>query len=167
MESIIFIDMMHAVYLTRCLVNLLLERPKKSAIIYTNSKLGMIPAPGSIVYSSTKAFLINFAQGLNYEVKNKIDVMTYNCGDTTTKLMTIEKHGFGIVSPQRASKACFRDLGSNSVTYGVASHEIKARMLLWLPLSFAQRQLYDSAKKVIKEDNKTKTQDDSDDDEGF
>ena len=58
----------------------MLTREKRSAVVITGSTLGVRPVPGAIVYSSTKSFANFLAQGLNYELKDKIDVLSFECG---------------------------------------------------------------------------------------
>ena len=60
----------------------MLEREKRSAIVVTSSGLGKIPVAGTTVYAATKAFVSSFAQGLRYEVEDKIDVIDWAAGET-------------------------------------------------------------------------------------
>lgn len=46
---------MSTVFMTRVLIEKMLQRPKKSAIITISSVLGQYPAPYLAVYSGTKA----------------------------------------------------------------------------------------------------------------
>ncbi len=55
-------------------------RKERSAIIVTSSIAGTTPMPSSLAYSSAKTFVTFLAQGLFYELKNKIDVMSYAPG---------------------------------------------------------------------------------------
>ena len=53
------------------------KKGKKSAILVTTSGLGLFPCTGFLAYSSCKSFANNLAEGLNFELKDKIDVISY------------------------------------------------------------------------------------------
>lgn len=42
--------------------------------------------PGILVYSAVKSFVTFLAEGLHYELKNKVDVMSYAPGYVSTNL---------------------------------------------------------------------------------
>lgn len=79
-EEITNVNVLHTIYTTKVLLNQMLGRPKRSAIVITGSGLGAYPIPGTITYCSSKAFGRYLALGLNYELKDKIDVMHFQCG---------------------------------------------------------------------------------------
>jgi short-subunit dehydrogenase len=54
--------------------------------LIVSSGLGSIPTPGFITYSASKSFSSFLGQGLNFELKDKIDVMSFECGVVATKL---------------------------------------------------------------------------------
>lgn len=56
-------------------------------MIFTSSGLASFPASGFITYSSSKALVTYIAQGMNYELRDKIDVMSFEAGETSTKLL--------------------------------------------------------------------------------
>jgi short-subunit dehydrogenase len=62
-----------------------MARSKRSALITTSSVLGVVPTPGLVAYSSSKASASYFTEALSYEVQDKIDVMAWNCGPVNTK----------------------------------------------------------------------------------
>ena len=53
----------------------------------TSSVCGQIPFPGNAVYSATKAFVTFMGQSLNYELKDRIDVLSYAPAAVSTKLI--------------------------------------------------------------------------------
>ncbi len=65
----------------------LLKRKERSGVLITSSGLGCKPVSGIITYSATKSFVSFIAQGLDYELKEKIDFTTYEAGEVTTKLL--------------------------------------------------------------------------------
>lgn len=79
-EDTLNVNALHPAYLSKVLLNKQLSRGKRSAIVVTSSGFGLYPAPGSSIYSSSKAFATFLGQGLNYELKGKIDVMAFICG---------------------------------------------------------------------------------------
>ena len=62
------------------------KRTTRSAIGITSSVAADYPIGGSITYCATKRFVTDLAIGLNYELKDKIDVISYNPGFVATKL---------------------------------------------------------------------------------
>ena len=80
-EEVVAVNALHPVYIIKVLLNQMLDRAKKSktrgAIIVTSSGLGSIAVPGCISYSASKSFSSFIAEGLNFELKQHIDVMSY------------------------------------------------------------------------------------------
>lgn len=79
-------NLLHVVYLLKALLPQLLARTKRSAILTTGSGLGIRPVAGIATYSASKSFVSYLAQSLNYELKDKIDVINYECGMMRTNL---------------------------------------------------------------------------------
>jgi len=84
------VNLLHPIYLTKALLPILLSRKSKSAIVLTSSVVSHIAAPGIGIYSCTKAAVATFTEALHYELKNKIDVLSWDCGSVITKLNTFE-----------------------------------------------------------------------------
>ena len=55
----------------------MLSRPKRSGIIIMSSGLGSAPIPGVLAYSMSKSFSSFLGEGLNIELKSKIDILSY------------------------------------------------------------------------------------------
>jgi len=104
-------------------------------MIVTSSGLGSKPIPGFLAYSSTKAFANFIAQGLNYELKGKVDVISYMPGEVKTKMTARMKQNFRFIDCDKAVSACFRDVGSGPLTYGSARHEVGMFGLEMTPFS--------------------------------
>ena len=87
-ESIVNVNALHVIYMTKIMVPTFVERfktsGKKGAIIVTSSGLGSRPISGTITYSATKSFASFIAEGLNHEFKDKIDFLSYQAGETAT-----------------------------------------------------------------------------------
>jgi len=89
----------------------LVKRDKRSAMIVTSSLPGMTPCAGTLLaYSSCQKFTSFFIKGLNFELRDKIDSLTY-CASSG-------------ITPEKAAEACFRDVGITSKSYGSVGHEL-------------------------------------------
>ena len=90
-ERIVNVNALHVIYMSKLMVTQFLKRHEtkglKSAIIVTSSGLGAIPVSGTVTYSATKSFASFVAEGLNYELAGKIDVLSYQAGEVTTKML--------------------------------------------------------------------------------
>ena len=95
----------------------------KSAIIVVSGASGSLPLPGMLTCSASKAFVSYLAIGLNYELKDQIDVMTYEPGYVDTR-STQDTNTFSKISVEQAIEGSFRALGRESKTYGILIHEI-------------------------------------------
>lgn len=113
-------------YIIKAMLNQLLNRDKRSAIVITSSVAATLVFPCGVPYCMSKTFVTYLAEGLNYELKDKIDVLSYNPGEVATKLVMREKHqtDAGAISVERASSSCFRDLGYSYYTNGAFRHEL-------------------------------------------
>ncbi len=76
-EETVTINALHPVYLSKALLDQMLAREKRSAIVVTSSGLGSAPIPGILAYSMSKSFSSFLAEGLNVELKNKVDVLSF------------------------------------------------------------------------------------------
>lgn len=127
-----------------------MARKQKSAIIMTSSGLAHFTAPGLLTYSSSKAFISYLGQGLNYELKGKIDAMTFECGEVSTKLLK-KKRSSLVLTENPVVTACLRDLGKESLTYGAARHEaIMQPFKIPVFLGLMQKLIYMGTVKALK-----------------
>lgn len=74
------------------------------------------PAPGLASYAATKAAVRYWAEALHYEMCDKVDVMSWDCGSVITKLNTF-KLGFK-TNVKTAVKGCFKDIGRDRRSFG-------------------------------------------------
>ncbi|TNV76896.1 hypothetical protein FGO68_gene12765 [Halteria grandinella] len=132
-EQTVTINALHPVYLIKALLPQLLKRDKRTGVIVMSSGLGSCPVPGVISYSAAKAFASYLAQGLAVELKDKMDFLSYECGEVKTKLIGKNRKGFHVITTDRATGAGLRDLGTLSVTNGGFAHDLAMRVLpKWL-----------------------------------
>jgi len=86
LENEIRVNGLHPVYLGKVLLETLMNRKQRSALIVTASIMSFMVNPGGCAYSSTKAFVSNFWQGVHFEAKDKVDVLVWTCGGVRTKI---------------------------------------------------------------------------------
>ena len=80
-EEIVTVNALHPIYLTKALLNSILQRNARTAIVITSSGLGSAPMPGILAYSCSKSFSSFLGEGLNIELKDKVDVLSWQCGE--------------------------------------------------------------------------------------
>lgn len=103
--------------------------------MFVSSVFGTIPAPGISVYSASKAFISYLAHGLSYELRmmsHKIDVLSYEAGRVSTKLIG-QAEGGSVISTQKAVSSSLRDLGKEVRTSGALIHEVMYNVCHALP----------------------------------
>ena len=124
-ENIINTEALHPMYTLKTVLAQLLSRPKKACVIITGSGIGSAPIPGFIAHSMAKSFAQFMGQGLSIELKDKIDVLTFECGQVATK-QNINDHSINpfSVNPERAVKGCLRDVGHTDYSYGPFVHDL-------------------------------------------
>ena len=60
---------MHSVYLVKALVNKLLNRDKRAAILFTSSAVARYLFSGNISYGASSAMVTNFGESIYYELR--------------------------------------------------------------------------------------------------
>ena len=104
-------------YTAKVMVNQLKDRKEKSAIVVTSSGLGGRPVAGCVTYSASKSCSSTMAQALSFELKDSVDVMSWEAGASGTKMFPPEKrakmHPVGL-----AVDGMLRDLGTTNLSYG-------------------------------------------------
>lgn len=119
----------------------MLARPERSAIVVTSSGLGVRPFAGVATYSAAKACSSFMAQALNYELKDKIDVMSWESGAAGTKFFPEEQRA-KMVPLGKAVDGMLRDLGHESITSGTLPHDWAVGFLKFAPFTTVQKMLY-------------------------
>ena len=124
-----------------------MKRPKRSGMLVTSSMAYARPSPGIACYSAVKKFATHMAQGLNLELAEKVDVMSYNPFGVATKLIKKDKSqaGGATITVEQAVEACFRDMGCNDQTDGAFVHE----MVGWLMINFPKWMIASSYKAMM------------------
>lgn len=87
---------------------------------------------------------------MSYELRNQIDVLSFECGEVSTKLLR-KKASMTILTEYPVVNACLRDLGSESLTYGAARHEMIIQFLkIWGVVGLMQKLMYKGSIKILK-----------------
>jgi short-subunit dehydrogenase len=137
--------------LTRYVAEKMMARSYKSGIINVSSVEAKYLDASDTVYASTKAFTDFFSRGLNFELKEKIDVLSLRPGTVSTKMTGLPASTFTVTKPDATVKDALRDLGHEVYTYGNWRHDIsiliKTTLDTILPLNLFQIKGYKSQKK--------------------
>lgn len=153
-SDIFKINSMHVIFTIKVLLGQLIARYEskklRSGIMITSSGLGNQPVAGVITYSASKAFASFIGEGLNFELKDKVDVMSYQAGTMDTNLLKEgefkdKKLPPGTIKPELAAEMSLRDLGHESMTIGAMSHELGALPLAIFPKSFLSKMMVTAA----------------------
>lgn len=127
------VNTLHPAYLTKALLSTLLARPSKSGLLFTCSGAGLIPMPGLATYSATKAFVTFLAQGLNCELKGKIDVLAFTCGLTDTNMTQDQAKSWRMVDTKTACRGALRDLADRDKSFGAFKHDLFGSLMYEMP----------------------------------
>jgi 17beta-estradiol 17-dehydrogenase / very-long-chain 3-oxoacyl-CoA reductase len=118
--------------LTRALINKLLEREQRSAIINVASISSLSPICYQGAYPATKRFVRFFTYGLHDNYKEKIDILGVNPGLVETKMIkgtqATSSEG-GVSTPEQTVRNTLRDLGYDIETAGYLPHEIQGHAI--------------------------------------
>ena len=76
-----------------------------------SSGLGARAISGSTAYSAAKSFSSFIAEALNTEFEGQIDIMSYQAGEVTTKMLNRFTTDYRTISAKRAADTSLRDLG--------------------------------------------------------
>jgi len=129
------------IYTAKVLLGQMLDRGKRCAIVTTSSGLRLIPCPGAVTYSSSKAFASWFTAALDYELKysgNEVDMLSWDCGRTRTNMTKND----GPISPGEAVTKMLRDLGQATQTHGHIAHEMTMLSRKFYPEWYSTRIFY-------------------------
>lgn len=144
-ENIMHLNGFHVIFLARALLDQMMQRPARSAIVITSSIHSYLSTPLSSTYAGTKALERIFGEALHYEARHKIDVLVYTPGFVDTKLLDRVKAKGGVflmVTPQESVAAMHRDLGKGALSCGAAKHSFKWFVLTHLvPQAFVYRRM--------------------------
>lgn len=157
-ESMINVNSSQVAFMIKALLPQMLNRSIskgiRSGIVVTSSGMGKTVMPGFTTYCASKSFATFLAEGLNYELKDHIDVMSYCAGQVATKFNRLTTTDSGTILTTRAAEVCFRDLGYYPWTRGSKKHELRMLMYLYFPTNFIQNLAWKQAASFQKEEKK-------------
>ena len=76
-------------------------------------------------YAASKSYEAFLATALSYEVKEKIDVISYEPAYVHSQMVK-RKPGKDCITKERAAEVVFRDLGKDTRTFGAFRHHFIA-----------------------------------------
>ena len=97
-QNTVACNALHPIYTAKVLLDQLLERKKKPAIVITASVLGSTPTAGILDYSCTKTFADFLGRGLSYELDCKIDCLSWRAGYVKSNMVKREAKGWVVTS---------------------------------------------------------------------
>ena len=101
-----------------------MAREERSAIVIVSSGLGSRPIGGVTTYSAAKGCATYLAQALSYEVKDKIDVMSWEAGMSATNFIKgNEEMKKNLETPSKSVDGMLKDIGRERLTYGSFGHD--------------------------------------------
>ena len=106
LQDVYTINGLHVVYIAKVLLERMLRRKQRSAIVVTSSGLARVAVPGIISYSSTKVLVSRFCESIAQEVGDRVDIMAWEAGAITTKMNP--STGIMSLTAPTAVKACLR-----------------------------------------------------------
>lgn len=117
-ERTLVADALQYVYLIKAMLpHLLLRESQRSGLLIVGSGLGSFPCCGWLALSIVKSLQSFLGQGLNYELRHKVDVTSFECGEVVTQTNNNPPNFFRCM-PEVATKAALRDMGKDAVTCG-------------------------------------------------
>ena len=114
-------------FLTKLILDKLKTRFSRSAIIDISSAASKKSIPYVSQYAASKAFNLFLTKGVEFEERNKIDMLAVTSGVVASNLSTYsssETNGFSIVTANQCASGCLDSLGYETETSGYWSHQM-------------------------------------------
>ncbi|KAL4476518.1 hypothetical protein ABPG74_010251 [Tetrahymena malaccensis] len=112
--------------LTRGLIQQLLQRKQKSAIINLSSLSCNSPMVGYAMYGASKSFNDYFSRSLSEEYKGRLDILSVRPGWVNTPMTDGINEKFFEITPEQCAHNVLRQLGRTNLTYGHYKHQLTA-----------------------------------------
>jgi NAD(P)-dependent dehydrogenase (short-subunit alcohol dehydrogenase family) len=103
----------------------------------TSSVTSRVPTVAFGPYASSKAGVAQFFEALHFELKDRIEVFSWDCGVVATKINPY-KVGFRSNTVQAVS-GCLKDIGCERRSFGSWKHELEAIGTISLPMFISKR----------------------------
>ena len=145
----ISVNVSHVLYTTKVLTNQLIGRigkhGQKAGLIITSSVVANRPMPGYAVYSATKCFDTFIAEALNYEFKDKVDVLSYRPASVDSLMNPKKKNASGFITSDEAAVYCLSNLGRTPMTHGYWGHELSGLIMSSVGSNYFNNMFYSRA----------------------
>lgn len=142
-EKTTAVNILQPIYTAKVLVDQMIARDHKGAIVVTSSIASYRVLPGMTNYSASKSFASFLAQGLNYELGDKkIDVLDWKPGEVETKMIGGKKAAGLCVTTDVAVKGMLRHLGKETWTNGCTTHAMHMGILSPTLISMIQGSIF-------------------------
>ena len=117
-ETVFNVNGLHPVYLMKALVQKLLDRDKRVAVLFTSSMAANLFMSGNSNYSATKAMISNYAESIHYELKANIDVTVWEPGMVHSNIHLKDPPGLLTIETKKAVRDILNCLGKDRKTRG-------------------------------------------------
>lgn len=131
--DIVSVNCLTPLILTRRLINSMVNRPHRSAVINLSSVAGQRPLMFLSPYCATKSFTDFFSRSLSLEFEGKADFLSLRPGYVVTQMSKIAEKGGFVIDRYECARGCIDKLGYVSETYGDPRHAVYARSYFLLP----------------------------------
>ena len=130
------------------------KRDKKSAIINLSSFLGSKPIASRPIYSATKAYNDFLSRSLNFEHKDKIDILCLRPCHVSSPMTKNLKVGGFTLSPDECAEGALKMLGYESWTHGHWKHSLLSYVIYMIPdFIFQKNNVWSIQKEILTEIN--------------
>jgi 17beta-estradiol 17-dehydrogenase / very-long-chain 3-oxoacyl-CoA reductase len=123
-HNIIVANTIPQVLLSKMILDKFYERKNRSAVINISSSSSVYPLPLFVLYSSTKIFNHNLSIRLNYEINNKIDIISATPFFVQTSTVKMTPNGLTVITSDQFVNSVLDQLGYESHTYGYWSQQL-------------------------------------------
>jgi short-subunit dehydrogenase len=123
-HNIIVANTIPQVLLSKMLLHKFKERKNRSAVINISSSSSVYPLPLFVLYSSTKILNHNLSVRLNYELNNKIDILSATPFFVQTSTVKMIPNGLTVITSHQFVNSVLDQLGYESHTYGYWSQQV-------------------------------------------
>ena len=117
-ETVWNVTGLHNVYLLKALVQKLLDRDKRVAVLFTSSMAAEMLFSGMSNYSATKAMISNYGESVHYELKSNIDVTVWEPGMVYSNFHIKDPPGMMTIEAKKAVYDALNCLGKDRKTRG-------------------------------------------------
>ena len=154
-ETVFNVNSLHPAYLMKALVQKLLDRDKRVAVLFTSSMAANLFMSGNSSYSSTKAMISNYGESIHYELKANIDVTVWEPGMVHSNIHLKDPPVHMTIETKKAVTDILNCLGKDRKTRGslfftlspdVPPHWISPGMAKTMRKTFSKIQEYESEK---------------------